>query len=112
MADKVYNLSQLEELAGGSSEFVESMIETFLEHTPSQLEEMLQAYQSGDMATVGGIAHKIKPNIELFGIMEISQDIRLVEEKGKQGIKDSDVETSLRKVESYLRDAFNQLQQR
>lgn len=112
MAEQIYNLSQLEELAGGNTEFVDSMVETFLEHTPGQLEEILEAYKVSDLDTVGAVAHKIKPNIELFGIYSIKQDIRVVEEKGKQGLMDSELEESLKRVESYLREAFNQLQQR
>ena len=73
MSDKVYNLSQLEELAGGNEEFVNSMVETFLEHTPSQLQEMLNAYRENDMNLLGSIAHKIKPNIDLFEISAIHE---------------------------------------
>ncbi len=112
MVGQIYNLSQLEELAGGNTEFVNSMVETFLEHTPGQLEEILQAYESLDLATVGAVAHKIKPNIELFGINAIKQDIRVVEEKGKQGLKDKDLEESIKRVELHLKEAFNQLLQR
>ncbi|WP_417608088.1 Hpt domain-containing protein [Owenweeksia hongkongensis] len=112
MAEQIYNLSQLEELAGGNTEFVDSMVDTFLEHTPGQLEEILQAFKISDLATVGAVAHKIKPNIELFGINTIKQDIRVVEEKGKQGVTDAELETSLKRVELHLKEAFNQLQQR
>lgn len=112
MSDKVYNLSQLEELAGGNEEFVNSMVETFLEHTPSQLQEMLNAYSENDMNLLGSIAHKIKPNIDLFEISAIHGEIRVVEEKGKNGIKDSELEQSLKKVEKVLEESFNQLRQR
>lgn len=111
MAGKVYNLKQLEELAGGNMEFVKSMVDTFLEHTPGQLNEMLEAYKNGDLAMVGATAHKIKPNIELFGILEIKQDIRVVEELGKEGTNNSSMKTSIERVENYLREAFNQLQE-
>lgn len=110
--DRVYNLSQLEDLAGGNAEFIDSMVETFLEHTPGQLEEMLQAYKESNLTTVGAVAHKIKPNIELFGIVEIKQDIRVVEEKGKAQQKDGELKQSLEKVETYLKEAFNQLRER
>lgn len=112
MTDKAYDLSQLRELASGNDEFVESMIDTFLEHTPGQLQEMLSAYDTKDLATVGAVAHKIKPNIELFGIHNITQDIRVVEEKGKNGVDDEGLKESLMKVKMYLNEVFNQLKQR
>ncbi len=110
MSDKLYNLQQLRDLAAGSDDFVQSMIETFLEHTPGQLDEMLSAYESGDLQTVGSIAHKIKPNIDLFSINDISQDIRVVEEKGKAGINDEALNVSLNRVKDILRQSFNQMQ--
>ena len=110
MSDKLYDLQQLRDLAAGSDDFVQSMIETFLEHTPGQLDEMLTAYESGDMQTVGSIAHKIKPNIDLFNINDILSDIRVVEEKGKAGINDEALQSSIERVKRILRESFNQMQ--
>lgn len=111
MSNKVYSLEQLEELASGSDEFVQSMIETFLEHTPQQLQEMLHAHQAGDLQTVGGVAHKIKPNIDLFQINAIVPDIRAVEEKGKDGINDEQLRQHLARVEEVLNECFKQMRE-
>ncbi|HAD96808.1 MAG TPA: hypothetical protein DCG19_05335 [Cryomorphaceae bacterium] len=112
MSDKIYDLSQLEELAGGSEEFVNSMVDTFLEHTPSQLEEMKKAFSGKDWTTMGAIAHKIKPNIDLFGIKSIYTDIREIESKGKNGVEDAALTEQISKVDSVLRTAFEQLRSR
>lgn len=109
MSEKLYDLKQLRDLAAGSDDFVQSMVETFLEHTPGQLDEMLAAYNSGDLQTVGSIAHKIKPNIDLFSIKDILKDIRIVEEKAKAGINDEELGTSLDRVKDILRESFNQM---
>ncbi len=109
MSEKLYNLKQLQDLAAGSDDFVQSMIETFLEHTPGQLDEMLAAYTSGDLQTVGSIAHKIKPNIDLFNITSILDDIRVVEEKGKAGINDDELGKCLERIKVILRESFNQM---
>ncbi len=112
MPDKKYNLKQLEELAGGNSDFVNSMVETFLEYTPGQLQEMLDAHKNKQLDVLGGIAHKIKPNIDLFEIEEIKQEIRLIEEHGKNNLDTSQLQTSLQKVEVVLNEVFQQLEQR
>lgn len=109
MSDKVYDLSQLEELAGGSEEFVHSMVDTFLEHTPGQLEEMKSAYQDQDWTQMGALAHKIKPNIDLFGIKSIHDEIRLIENKGKSGDVDSTMGQTVARVDEVLQEAFTQL---
>ena len=109
MSDILYDLQQLRDLSAGSEEFVQSMIETFLEHTPGQLDEMVSAYDSGDLVTVGSIAHKIKPNIDLFNINSITADIRVVEEKGKSGVNDEALKESIMRVRDILRESFNQM---
>ena len=111
MSDKVYDLSQLEELGGGDMEFVTMMVATFLEHTPGQLEEMKNAHASGDWPTLGAIAHKIKPNVDMFGINAIVQDIRDLEQMGKAGQSGPDMDSKLAKVDKELNAAFNQLNQ-
>ncbi|WP_421752962.1 Hpt domain-containing protein [Croceimicrobium sp.] len=111
MSDKVYDLSQLEELGGGDAEFVAMMVATFLEHTPGQLDEMKNAHSSGDLATLGAIAHKIKPNVDMFGINAITQDIRDLEQMGKEGINNDDTRAKLQKVDQELQIAFEQLKQ-
>lgn len=109
MSDKVYDLSQLEELAGGSQEFVMSMVETFLEHTPGQLEELKTAFSSGDLGAMGGVAHKIKPNIDLFGVFSIKDEIRLVENLGKEKMNSPELPSTLQKIDTVLQLAFQQL---
>lgn len=109
MSDKVYDLNQLEQLAGGSQEFVMSMVETFLEHTPGQLADMEQAFEGGDLQAMGGFAHKIKPNIDLFGITSIKEEIRAIENKGKVGQNDADLKAEVNKVSEVLKTAFEQM---
>ncbi len=112
MPDKLYNLSQLQELAGGSDDFVNSMVETFLEYTPGQLDDMIKSYECGDLDQLGAIAHKIKPNIDLFAITNIYHQIRLVEEHGKNNINSPELESSLQEVSKVLQEVFKQLEQR
>lgn len=112
MSDMVYDLSQLDELGGGDEEFVSMMVMTFLEHTPGQLEELKNAHASGDLATMGAIAHKIKPNVDMFGINAIVQDIRDLEQMGKNGISNAETAEKLVKVDKELTIAFEQLKQR
>ena len=112
MADRVYDLIQLEELSGGDQDFINMMVDTFLEHTPGQLEELINAQASNDMVTFGAISHKIKPNIDMFGIKKIIQDIRDLEQLGKAGQNNSELQTKLANVKAELTIAFEQLRQR
>jgi HPt (histidine-containing phosphotransfer) domain-containing protein len=112
MADKVYDLIQLDELSGGDQEFIKMMVDTFLEHTPGQLEELIKAHADGDLTKLGAIAHKIKPNIDMFGIKAIMDDIRDLEQLGKEGQNSEELKSKLDNVKAELLIAFEQLSQR
>ena len=109
---KLYNLKQLEELSGGMDEFIDSMIETFLEHTPSQLSEMEAAFKAGNWEQMGSLAHKIKPSIDLFEIPEITNTIREIEKIGKSGSPTADLALKVEQVSNTLKEVFEQLKTR
>lgn len=111
MAAKIYDLSQLEELAGGDQDFVKSMVGTFLEHTPGQLEELKKARQDGDLAQLGKLAHKIKPNIDMFGLSSISDAIRDLEQMGKNEDDSPEIDAKIKQVDEVLQEAFAQLRE-
>lgn len=109
MANQLFELSQLEELAGGDTDFVMSMIDTFLEHTPQQLSELKDNLSGGNLEQAGKLAHKIKPNIDLFGISDLTQDIRDVEQMGKAGEDSPELQEKVKKVDEVLNQVFQQL---
>ncbi len=108
---KIYDLSQLEELAGGSMDFVMSMVDTFLEHTPQQIQELQDQYNDGNLVQVGAIAHKIKPNIDLFGITPITTTVRSIENKGKAEQDDAELKEEIEKLRETLEVVFDQLRE-
>ncbi len=107
--EKVYDLKQLEELSGGMPDMVNTMIDTFLEHSPGQLHELLNAYEKGNWAQMGALAHKIKPSIDLFGIHSLYEIVRRIEKNGKTDTPGSELDDDVKKVESVLIAAFEQL---
>ena len=111
MSEKLYNLTQLEELAGGDEDFVRSMIATFLEHTPGQLEEIKANGASGNLSQVGALAHKIKPNIDLFGIENIRETIREIERMGKGEEGGLEMQNHIKLLDQVLNQVFIQLKQ-
>ncbi|TXF85973.1 PAS domain S-box protein [Neolewinella aurantiaca] len=77
--DNHYDLTQLRALSRGDEEFVNNMIEIFLQHTPPALEEIEIALAKKDYATVARVAHKIKPSIESMGIKQLNGSAKEVE---------------------------------
>lgn len=111
MAEKIYNLKQLEELSGGSEEFIKSMVDTFIEHTPEQVEQLKEHYNNGDLASMGAVAHKIKPSLDLMGIGDLYDDIRKIELMGKNEENSSDLPSIIDKVYNTCNQAFDQLKE-
>lgn len=61
------DLSYLEDIAGGSNEFIIEMIDMFLEQTPAYCLEIKQGIQDKDWKKVSDLAHKIKPTLAFMG---------------------------------------------
>lgn len=61
------DLSYLEDIAGGSNEFIIEMIDMFLEQTPDYCLQIKQAIIEKDWKKVSDLAHKVKPTLAFMG---------------------------------------------
>lgn len=61
------DLSYLEDIAGGSNEFIIEMIDMFLEQTPGYCLQIKQAIIEKDWKKVSDLAHKVKPTLAFMG---------------------------------------------
>jgi HPt (histidine-containing phosphotransfer) domain-containing protein len=61
------DLSYLEDIAGGSNEFIIEMIDMFLEQTPAYCNDIKQAILDKDWKKVSDVAHKVKPTLAFMG---------------------------------------------
>jgi len=76
-------------MCGGDPNFMRDFIQLFIDTTPPYIQEIKDAREKEDWLVVGEILHKIKPTVELFGMMHIHGEIKLAEQAGRQG-KDLD----------------------
>lgn len=88
------------------------MVEVFLEHTPRQLEELNQSRKSGDLVKLGILSHKLKANIDLFGIEKLKTTIRNLEAMGRKGTENSEIDISLDELNTVLTKVITELQDR
>ena len=61
------DLGYLEDIAGGSNDFIIEMIDMFLEQTPRYLDVIKKGIEDKDWKIVSDIAHKIKPTLAFMG---------------------------------------------
>ncbi|QKJ30522.1 Hpt domain-containing protein [Mucilaginibacter mali] len=85
-----FDLSFLYEIADGSNEFIVDSIDMFLQQTPELLNTISSAIAAGEWATAGGAAHKLKPNLGFFGMLECQSTMQEVELLCKAGGQDPD----------------------
>ncbi len=74
-----YDLSQLEALSQGDEGFVHHMVDVFVRHTPSTLQEIRRAMAGRDYGALARAAHRIHPSIEKMGILQLRNVVREIE---------------------------------
>jgi HPt (histidine-containing phosphotransfer) domain-containing protein len=78
-------LQNLMSMLGGEFEYLEELIDSFLEDGPKLLEELQRYLADGDAAGVRRVAHSLKSNGADFGANGFSDLCRLLEELAKTG---------------------------
>ena len=107
---RVYSKDSINEISGGDTDFTKILVQTFLEEIPPDLEGMKDAFKNKDITRAYQFAHKMKPNLQMFGI-ELLGDIKKVEAWTKSGGEDSSVAQSMDKIYSVVSLALQQLQE-
>ncbi|GGE96364.1 hybrid sensor histidine kinase/response regulator [Hymenobacter cavernae] len=74
----------LEELAGGSPNFIAQLISTILQQAPSLLDELTAAAAHSDWDTLARSAHKLKGQVAYFGASAMQAQLEMLEQQARQ----------------------------
>jgi HPt (histidine-containing phosphotransfer) domain-containing protein len=107
----VTNLDYLNELSGGSTEFIKEVSEAFIDETPGNLAKMQSALAVGDYQTIKSIAHKIKPSMTFFGIVELEDEIRDLENNALNQINLDKIPHQIERTVRILNQAIEELKE-
>ena len=77
-------------MAGGDEEFMLVVVQTFLEEIPPDVQAMNEAINNDNPSLAYQFAHKMKPNLQLFGL-ELMEQIKVIEAWSKQGKRKDEV---------------------
>ncbi len=83
VSEKLYDLKQLDEIAGGNRDFLASLAQLYLDTVPANSAEMVEATKAGEWDKASKLAHKLKSTIDSLNIAVIQKDIRSIEFDGK-----------------------------
>ena len=106
--NKGYSLDSVNELSGGDDEFITVLVQTFLEEIPPDLENMAKAVVEDNPEQAYQYAHKMKPNLQLFGI-DLLKEIKEVEAWSKSGEDKSQIMGILDHITNLVNTAIKNL---
>tara|TARA_B100000809_G_C15140404_1_gene532969 strand:- start:8867 stop:9208 length:342 start_codon:yes stop_codon:yes gene_type:complete len=108
--NKKYSIESLSEIAGGDKDFMLIVAKTFLEEIPPDLKAMEEAIQNNNRELTYQFAHKMKPNLEMFGL-DLGKEITSIETWTKNLKNKSTIEAQLKKVVSTVEIVFDELKE-
>lgn len=86
-------------MTGGEMDFVDELVDTFLDDGRNQLAAMRAAAAGDDLATLTRAAHSMKSGSLNVGALELGEVCRALEEAGRSGAV-SDAETRIATIDA------------
>ncbi len=105
---KNYNLDDVIEMAGGDEDFVKVIVQTFLEEIPPDVVSMSEAISNSNPALAYQFAHKMKPNLALFGLNQMD-NILMIEAWSKGKERETNAREAGEKIAAKVRLAEREL---
>ena len=107
--NKLYNLSELQTIAGGEVTFVAEMVKLFISQTEAALQEIKTKIAINDYATVKWLLHKMKPSAMVMGISTVAEIINTIEQMELPAMSGSRFSTLFSQMEMILHEVNEQL---
>ncbi|MBE7173910.1 MAG: response regulator [Williamsia sp.] len=108
--EKLYDLSLIEAVSGGDTDFIRKMVDLFVETVPPNVRELNAYHAQQDWDGVNKVAHKLKSTLDSMGIQSIKQDIRTIEQSAKSRQNLDLVPTLMHKVTTTVDACIKQLE--
>lgn len=106
--DTHYSKASLSEIAGGDEDFMAVVAQTFLEEIPPDLAALVEAIQNDNKELAYQFAHKMKPNLEMFGI-EVQKDVSSIESWTKSSKSNTSIADNIGNLSKVLHYVFEEL---
>ena len=110
-SEKLYDLSLIEAISGGDTDFIRKMIDLFIETVPPNVQELNDCLSTESWDGVSRIAHKLKSTLDSMGIQSVKQEISTIERSAKNRQNLDMVSTLVHKVTTTVDACVKQLEQ-
>jgi HPt (histidine-containing phosphotransfer) domain-containing protein len=108
---KSYSLESLGKILGNNEEQMKKMVEKFMEVSPDAVSRLNRYFDAKDFEMVSKVAHEMKPSIDLMGIDELKNDIRLLIDYAKDVNKHMAIPTMINKVNTVMNRVFDEVRE-
>lgn len=105
-----YNLEQVNAMADGDDEFIREMVKTFLEELPGDIKVFEEAIANENAKMAFQVAHKFKPNLQLFGL-NLSGQIKSLEQWSKGELELEDIQYFAKEIALTVENACQEMGQ-
>lgn len=106
------DLTYLNEISGGDEDFIKDMIETFLDETPKDIEQLQSHLKEENWAELGDTAHKLKSSIKMFGFPTLKDQVLSLENDGKNAENLDSISERVGEFMNGLQSAMEELKSR
>ncbi len=109
--DKLYDLSSIYDISRGSQEFVQKMIQIFIQSTTEAITTFQRLHEEHDYEQMHKQAHRVKAVIDNMGIESLKQEIREIENVNKGNISPERLDYLIEHFEEVIIKVQHALQQ-
>ena len=103
-----YSIASLSQIADGDEEFMAIVVQTFLEEIPPDLEALTKAIKNNNKELAYQFAHKMKPNLEMFGIA-VQKDIKSIQAWTRSAKSEHLIKENIETLNTVLCYVFDEL---
>ena len=103
-----YDLYALEDMSSGDKEFMKTVVTAFLEEIPPDLKSMHMAIENDNHMMAYQFAHKMKPNLEMFGI-DLIREISAMERWSESNKPTSAIRPQLDTITTLINNAIEEM---
>jgi|GEM_PF-4727338 len=107
---KNYNLEFIKKMTRGNEQMIRQSVFTFLAQTPPLLSRMRDAWQQQDFSELRETSHKLKPTLSYYGIPNVDEAIRRIEECAEQQERPATLPDMIHQVITQTNLAIKELQ--
>lgn len=108
--EKIYDLSQLKQFTGNDKDSLNSVLESFLESTKLNLEQLAKAVKNNDKDQVAFYTHKLLPMLKQINAEKVVQPIEDLERISQKEMSSSEIEETFEQVKPDLKELLRKIE--